>query len=192
MSRKVISEQSSVHEKASYDEVNQTGHEPEEGHSWSSERDTLARFPDEDGDNYIGEGDEKEIDEGDVDGEGEVEGDEGMEGEGDENDMDERTLEVGSSGSPESGHARLFILPQMWIVNDFLSKMTTNIFKNLRDRFQIPDHIPIHLPRKLLLGEDGECWYIQRHIGSGAKAATDSITPPASQLPRPIRQPNRS
>ena len=97
MSREVISEQLSVHERASYDEVFQTGHKPEEGHSWSSERDTLARSPDEDGDNYIGEGDEKEIDEGDVDGEGEVEGDEGMEGEGDENDMDERTLEVGSS-----------------------------------------------------------------------------------------------
>ena len=192
MSRKVISEQSSVHEKASYDEVFQTGHEPEEGHSWSSERDTLARFPDEDGDNYIREGDEEEIDEGDVNGEGEVEGDEGMEGEGDENDMDERTLEVGSSGSPGSGHAHPFILPQMWTVNDFLSKMTTNIFKNLRDRFQIPDHIPIHLPRKLLLREDSGCWYIQRHIGNGAKAATDSITPSAGQLPRPIHQPNRS
>ena len=182
----------SVHERASYDEVFQTGHEPEEGHSWSSERDTLACSPDEDGDNYIGEGDEEEIDEGDVDGEGEVEGDEGMEGEGDENDMDERTLEVGSSRSPGSGHARPFILPQMWIVNDFLSKMTTNIFKNLRDRFQIPDHIPIHLPRKLLLREDSGCWYIQRHIGSRAKAATNSITPLVGQLPRPICQPNRS
>ena len=115
-----------------------------------------------------------------------------MEGDEDENDANERTPKVGSSGSPESRHARPFILPQMWTVNDFLSKMTTNIFKNLRDRFQIPDHIPIHLPRKLLLREDSGCWYIQRHIGSGAKAATDSITPPASQLPRPIRQPNRS
>ena len=26
--------------------------------------------------------------------------------------------------------------------------MTTNIFKNLRDHFQIPDHIPILLPKK--------------------------------------------
>ena len=26
--------------------------------------------------------------------------------------------------------------------------MTTNIFKNLRDRFQIPENIPIHLPWK--------------------------------------------
>ena len=36
----------------------------------------------------------------------------------------------------------------MWTVNDFLPKMATNIFKNLRDHFQIPDHIPIRLPGK--------------------------------------------
>ena len=36
----------------------------------------------------------------------------------------------------------------MWTVNDFLPKMTSNIFKNLRDRFQIPDHILIHFPGK--------------------------------------------
>ena len=71
-----------------------------------------------------------------------------MEGDRDENDADERTPKVGSSGSPRSGHACPFILPQMWTVNDFLSKMTTNIFKNLRDRNQIPDHIPICLPEK--------------------------------------------
>ena len=97
---------------------------------------------------YIGEGDEEEIDEGEVEGGGEVEGDEGMEDDGDENDADERTPEVGSLGSPGSGHARSFILPQMWTVNDFLLKMTTNIFKNLKDHYQIPNHIPIHLPRK--------------------------------------------
>jgi len=71
-----------------------------------------------------------------------------MEGDGDENDADDRTPEVGSSGNPGSGHTCPFILPQMWTVNDFLQKMTTNIFKNLRDRFQIPDHIPIRLPGK--------------------------------------------
>ena len=36
----------------------------------------------------------------------------------------------------------------MWTINDFLLKMTTNIFKNLRDHYQIPDHIPIRLPGK--------------------------------------------
>ena len=36
----------------------------------------------------------------------------------------------------------------MWTVNDFLLKMTTNIFKNLRDHYQIPNHISIRLPGK--------------------------------------------
>ena len=117
MSRGAISEQSSVREGAGYDEVYQTGQEPEEGHSWSLERETSARSPDEDGENYIGEEDEEEIDEGEVDGEGEVNGegeieDDGvMEGDGDENDANDRTPKVGSLGNPRSGHARPFILP---------------------------------------------------------------------------------
>ena len=36
----------------------------------------------------------------------------------------------------------------MWTDIDIKSTMTTNIFKNLRDRFQIPNHIPIYLPGK--------------------------------------------
>ena len=36
----------------------------------------------------------------------------------------------------------------MWTVNEFKSTMMANIFKNLRDRYQIPDHTPIRLPRK--------------------------------------------
>ena len=121
MSREVISEQSSIREGASYDEVYQTGQEPKEGHSQSSEREASARSPNEDGENYIGEEDEEEIDEG------EIEDDRVMEGDGDENDADDRTPEVGSSGNLGSGHACPFILPQMWTVNDFLPKMTSNI-----------------------------------------------------------------
>ena len=94
----------------------------------------------------MGEGsEEEEIDEGD----------EGEEGDGDEGDADKRTLEVGSSRSPRDGHTRPFILPKMWTVNDFLPTMTTNIFKNLRDRYQILDHIPIHLPRKFKIADVG-------------------------------------
>lgn len=148
MSREAISEQSSVREGAGYDEVYQTGQELEEDHFQSSERETSTHSPDEDGENYIGEEDEEEIDEGEVDGEGEIEDEGVMEGDGDENVVDDRTPEVGSSGNPRSGHTRPFILPQMQTVNDFLPKMTTNIFKNLKDHFQIPDHIPIRLPRK--------------------------------------------
>ena len=91
------------------------------------------------------EGEEKEVDEGEDEGD---EGGEEGEGDGDEGNADERTIEVGSLGSPEDGHTCPFILPSMWTVNDFLLKMMTNIFKNLRDHYQILDHIPIHLLRK--------------------------------------------
>ena len=91
----------------------------------------------------VGEGgEEKEIDEG------EVEGDEGEEDDGDKGDADKRTLKAGSSGSLRNGHTHLFILPKMWIVNDFLPTMTVNIFYNLRDCYQILDHILIRLPGK--------------------------------------------
>ena len=130
MSRGAINELSSVCEGASYDEVYQIGQEPEEGHSWSLEGETSACSPNKDGENYIGKEDEEEIDEGEVNGVGEVD----SEG------------EVEDDGVKE--HTHPFILPQMWNVNDFLPRMTSNIFKNLRDRFQIPNHIPIYLPRK--------------------------------------------
>ena len=69
--------------------------------------------------------------------------DDGVKGEG-----DMRAFEWGSLGSPGDGHTCPFILPKMWTVNDFKLMMTTNTFKNLQDRFQIPDHILIRLPEK--------------------------------------------
>ena len=36
----------------------------------------------------------------------------------------------------------------IWTINDFLPTMMAKIFKDLRDRYKIPDHIPIRLPRK--------------------------------------------
>ena len=111
MSRGAISEQSLVREGVGYDEVYQIGQVLEEGHSWSLERETSACSPDEDGEIYIGKEDEEETDEGEVDGEGEIEDDEVMEGDGDENDVDDRTPEVGSSANPGSGHTCPFILP---------------------------------------------------------------------------------
>ena len=93
--------------------------------------------------NCVGEGgEEEEIDER------EVEGDKGEEDDEDEGDTDKRTLEARSSGSPGNGHARSFILLKMWIVNNFLPTMMVNIFKNMRDYYQIPDHIPIRLLEK--------------------------------------------
>ena len=74
MSREATSEQSSIREGAGYDEVFQSGHEPEKGLSWLSERETLAHSP----------GDEVESCDGEEEVESEDKGDEGgEEGEGD-------------------------------------------------------------------------------------------------------------
>ena len=54
----------------------------------------------------------------------------------------------GSSGSPGDGYTRPFILSTIWTVNDFKPMMTTKIFNNLRDYYQIPNNIPICMPGK--------------------------------------------
>ena len=43
---------------------------------------------------------------------------------------------------------RPFLLPLIWTVNDFYPTMSPNVFNKLRDRFQIPDSIPIRLLTK--------------------------------------------
>ena len=43
---------------------------------------------------------------------------------------------------------REFILQPLWTVNDFNSKIKETHFKTLRDKFQIPDNIPMRLPYK--------------------------------------------
>ena len=151
MSREAINEQSLVHEGAGYKEVFQSGHEPEEGLSWLSKREASAHSLDEEVESCdVEEGEEKEVDKGeDEDDEGGEKG----EDDGDEGEVDERTLEGESSRSPGDGHTHPFILPKMWTINDFKPTMAANIFKNLRDRYQIPDHIPI-----CLLGKFKKCY----------------------------------
>ena len=55
MSREATSEQSSVHERAGYDEVFPSGQEPEEGFSWSSKREMSAQSSDEEVESRGGE-----------------------------------------------------------------------------------------------------------------------------------------
>ena len=135
MSREATSEQSSVHDRVGYDEVFQTGLDLEEGLSLSSKREALTHSPDEEVESYVGKGGEEEIDEGEDGGDKEEEDEGDEENDGDEGGADERALEAGSSGRPWDGHARPFILPKMWTVNDLLPTMTANIFKNLRDHY---------------------------------------------------------
>ena len=150
--REVTSKQLlSVREEASYNEVYPSGHRPNEGLSWSSEREPSTHSPVEEEEYYDGEEvEEREGDEDEyVEGEWEKEGE--CEGEDDENEgeVDERAPEGGSLGSLKDGHTCSFILLAIWIVNDFKLTTMTNIFKNLRDRYQIPDDIPIRPPSSL-------------------------------------------
>ena len=143
----VTSKQSSVHEGVGYDEVFPTGHGPKKGLSWSSEREPSTHSLVDNEEDYDGE-----------------------EAEEREKEMRMSTTRVkerirgssrekmtkmrrgasigGSSRNLGDGHTRPFILHTIWTVNDFKSMMTTKIFNNLRDCYQIPDNIPIHLPRK--------------------------------------------
>ena len=63
MSREATSEQSLVREGVGYDEVFQSSHEPKEGFSWSSERETSAHSPNDKVESYDGEGKEEKRDE---------------------------------------------------------------------------------------------------------------------------------
>ena len=79
----------------------------------------------------------------------------GDEGDGDDSDGDEGDREEGL------GDNRPFILPVDWAVKKFLPRMSNKIFGELRTRYQIPDHIPIHLP------EENETCYSGRTANMG-------------------------
>ena len=49
---------------------------------------------------------------------------------------------------------REFIILPLWMVNDFISTVKESHFKTLREKYQIPDHIPLRLPYK-----SEKCYY---------------------------------
>ena len=110
MSSDVLSEQSSVHDGAGYNEVFGSSQDSD-GFSRSSERETSAQSPGDDVEGYV-EGVEEEI-VGEDEGEGESDGDE------DEDEGDEESYEEASI-SPRGN--RPFILPEDWAVNNFCKK----------------------------------------------------------------------
>ena len=159
MSREMTSDQSSIHDGAGYDEVFQSGCEPAEGLSWSSERETST--PSSDGEvgssresEVSEDGGEEKVDDGDQ----RINEEKGSTSDGDGTDGDEETLE---STSGAFGDDCPFILPPEWSVNKFLPTMLENVFKSLRSRYQIPDDIPIRLP------EEGEGCYSRRTADVG-------------------------
>ena len=64
---------------------------------------------------------------------------------GDDDDGDEESS-GGTSKGPEDNYP--FILLEDWAVNKFSPMMSDKVFRELRARYQIPDHIPICLPRE--------------------------------------------
>ena len=145
MSSDASSEQSSTSEGTGYDEAFGSSDESE-GFSHSSERETSAYSLDSDVESYAEESKEVVDEREDEVEEGERES--GSDGEGDNGD--EESCE-GTSGGPRDNHP--FILLEDWAFNKFLPTMSDKIFKELRSRYQIPDHIPIRLPR-----EDKRCY----------------------------------
>ena len=140
MSSDAMSEESSVHERAGYDEAFGSSVESED-FSPSSGRETLAPSLDGEDECYakdleieVGK-EESWVDGGDAPDEEESGGDESDDGEG---------SSEGASAGP--GDNRPFILPAEWAVNKFLPSMSNKIFSELRVRYQIPEHIPIRLP----------------------------------------------
>ena len=132
----------SVCEGAGYDQVYPLGREPEEDLTWSLTREPSAHSSVE------GEKGYEEDEEGDV--EGEEEDDEeggGDDDKGDESDRGSEKYNDGSVSQVDSSGTRPFILPSIWTVNDFYLSMTRKVFNTLYDRHQIPDNIPLRLPR---------------------------------------------
>ena len=152
MSSDASCEELSVREGAGYDEAFGSGNESEDS-SIPLERETSAQSPD--GDESFAEGD-KDKERGDGNDEDEMDVD------GDDSDGDEGSSE-GTSEGPEDNHP--FILLEDWAVNKFLPRMSGKVFRELRIRYQIPDHIPIRLP-----GENEKCY-------SGRTADVGSMMP---------------
>jgi len=134
--RETASEQSLVSEGNGYNELYPPGCEPKEYFSSSPKRESSTCSFAEEEKEY--EQDEEEV-VGDEDEEREGEGESEGNDEGDNEELERQ--EVGDNSRP-------FILPLIWMVNDFYPTMSPNVFNKLRNHFQIPKTIPIHLSRK--------------------------------------------
>ena len=146
MSSDALSEESSVCEGAGYHETFSSDDESED-FSPSSERETLAQSLNGEDEGYAEGSEEVGVDEVGKEGSGGDGGDDddGEDGDSDEEDDGEESCE-GISVGP--GDNRPFILPAEWAVNKFLPLMSDKVFKELRIKYQIPEHIPIHLPKE--------------------------------------------
>jgi len=137
-------EESSIHEGAGYDEAFRSGDESED---FSPPSETEMSAQSLDGDESYTEGGKDEVEE--ERWENESDGDD-VDVDRDDGDGDEESSGRTSKGP---GDNCPFILPEDWAVNKFFPMMSDKVFRELRTRYQIPDHIPIRLPR-----ENGRCY----------------------------------
>ena len=119
----------------------------------SLEREPLAHFLEDEMEGVLDEGIEREgeyeYDEEDGEereDEEEEDGEEEKEEDGEEanREGEEEAIALGLSGDDY----RSFILPSIWFVSDFLSKMSDGLFNNLCHRYQIPNEVPIRMAGK--------------------------------------------
>ena len=143
MSSDAMSEELSVCKGAGYDEAFGSGDESED-FSPSSGRETSAQSLDGEDECYAEESEEVGVE---VEKEGSwVDGDDAHDGEDGDDDEDDDGEGSSEEASVGPGDNCPFILPAKWAVNKFLPSMSDKIFSELRVRYQIPEHIPIHLP----------------------------------------------
>lgn len=123
-----------VHLDMSNDEVCLSSYDPMTGYqTGSKEKEPLAHFSKEE---------EREEEEE------EKEKEEGVEGGGGRKIEEGRRREEVEAPSSSCGNYRPFILPIIWSVNNFLSKMSNKVFSRLCPHFQIHDNIHLKMARK--------------------------------------------
>ena len=145
ISSDAMSEESSVREGAGYDEAFGSGDESKDFLP-SSGREMSAQSLDGEDAGYAEGNEEVGVEVGKEGSWGDgVDDHDGEDGDGDEEDDGEESYEGASVGP---GDNRPFILLAEWAVNKFLPSMSDKIFKELRIRYQIPEHIPIRLPKE--------------------------------------------
>ena len=150
MSSDAMSEESSIFEGAGYDEAFDSGDEFED-FSPSSGRETSTQSLDSEDECYAEESEEVGVKVGKERSWVDSDDDHDREnGDGDEDDDGEGSSEGASIGP---GDNCPFILPAKWAVNKSLPSMSDKIFKELRVKYQIPEHIPI-----CLLYENEKCY----------------------------------
>ena len=146
MSSGALSEESSIREGAGYDEAFDSGDESED-FSPLLGRETSAQSLDGEDEGYAEGSEEVRVGEVGKEGSWGNSGDDndGEDGDGDEEDDGEESCEGAIVGP---GDNRPFILLAEWAVNKFSTLMSDKIFKELRVRYQIPEHIPIRLSKE--------------------------------------------